>query len=270
MVPSVHSLACKLDAALVQAALAKLASYWPNLCGRFVRRPSAREHHRCDYFIRLTSSPIPLEISYAPETKAPFDSVDVIQDDISPYISPLRTGSQLDNLGAEGSLFAVKLTYTSTHTVIGLSWGHILGDGASFAMLTRAFSWLCAHPEQDLPSDMWPNFGPHVDFTSSWPPSNDALSLFANPILYPTFSLADGGAKYGDAISSSELVRLRLSASEVESLRAKAAEEAGGFVTAQDAMSAALALAMLQAGVPLERFQNSVNVSCCHALSRVA
>ena len=92
----------------------------------------------------------------------------------------------------DAPLFKAKVTqFAGGKVAIGLSWGHVLGDGHAFCHFTKTLSDLYAG--KNLNEVERPTFEPHVDLDLQ--PSEDVLHKWEHPILHPTFPIPEGLGK---------------------------------------------------------------------------
>ncbi|ORY88971.1 hypothetical protein BCR35DRAFT_189644 [Leucosporidium creatinivorum] len=261
-IPSVHVFPGKLDLKRLKRAVREVAELYPVVCGRL----RWDEKEEGEWWIDLTQpSSIPLTLSTSPSTRA-FPTPSVLQPSLSPYSPPLDP-TQLNTSSTDplGVLLSLQLTYLPNHTdgeksVLGLNWGHVLGDGASFCefvkRLGRAYERDGASASEEG-EEKKPNFGPHVVLRE---PSEEVLNKWESGLLWPTFPIEEGWEKYTSSAASTEVVQLVFSHDEIKLLqslaRGKGEDE---WVSEQDAMSSYFVNLLRLCGEEVESVVNSVN-----------
>ena len=119
-----------LDIDQLKKAVGHALARYPLVSGQLLLLNSDR------YFIEMSDHSIPISFTENNElSKWPLDSTVVISDGhtlFKPYLSPVPTEQSTDNSQHE-PLFHMKLTHIvqSDELIMGISWSHILGDGAS-------------------------------------------------------------------------------------------------------------------------------------------
>lgn len=154
---------------------------------RLLTRSSALGDDQID----LTASSIPLELVTSLATGPPLPTPAVIQPNLELYVNtvdPTHMNASADNVDA--AMLTLKLTHLpeaegGERTVLGVSFAHIMGDGASFCVFMRTLGRL--YEGETIAEHEWWNWGPHVDLIEE--PSEEMLAKWEHPLLWPTYDL---------------------------------------------------------------------------------
>lgn len=280
-VQSVLAFPSTLDEERLKKAFATAAGFWPVVCGRFVKsstsgfpefavsdeqqlesirnvvdcpgRPMLCPVHTLTAQISLTESPIP----YSTQTTTdeyPYQNKHVIQESLGSYCPPLRDDFPV--AGADAPLLAVRLsTLANGNSVLGVNWGHVLGDAAAFSRFLEDVSLFYNMGRfADLGEDM-PTFTPHVNIP---PASEKTLKEYHLDILEPV-AVDEMIKGYTDGTTGGQLFTVGLSRKEIAHIAA--ARTAGEHITENDLVSGWWISVLERAGQRIDRIVQTINVS---------
>ena len=186
--------------------------------------------------IRLTSSPIPL-YTQTVDASTPFPTRHVVQPTILPYIRSLPSDHYVP--GSDSPLLALCLTtlLPSRSQVLGIGWGHILGDASACGHFTRLLSQLYAQPDASLNDAQLPNFFPHIQFTE-YPPSEETLQEFVDDPYeaYPPVVASEMYAATGP--ENADMLVIVLSRKEIKAMKSECNLGGTERLSEQDVLSA--------------------------------
>ena len=199
--------------------------------------------------IKLTSSAIPFETQTLSRNLA-FDTLDVVQDTLEPYLPILSSRYAIPN--TDSSLLSLRLTTLTTTSILGIKWAHILGDASSAHRFLSHLSSIYAGNHE---IDNEPSFFPHISLPV-YPPLPDTVSRFDIAQLQ-SWDPKEAFKIYGEAARDSEKITLCLTKRQIAKLR-----EEFHARSDQDAISAWWISLMQRCGARLKRLIYTVNVGC--------
>lgn len=137
----------------------------------------------------LTNSPFELVVVPAADPLAmyPFASRHTLQDTLDPYTDAFAHDYFPDN---DEPLFGVKVTRFDTYDVLGITWAHILSDGAGLSRFTELLSRVYAGGPAVAEAE-WPDFGSHVKHEGK--PSEKACARWDSSRFHPPWTQAAVG-----------------------------------------------------------------------------
>jgi len=132
----------------------------------------------------LTNSPFELAVVPAgnPSQPTPFASAVVMQPSTAPYCDLFPHAYFPNN---DEPLFGAKVTRFDTYDVLGLSWAHVLSDGAGLNQFTKLLSRVYEGGPPLSEAD-WPDFGDHVK-VNEWP-SREVRERWDSRWSYPAWT----------------------------------------------------------------------------------
>lgn len=231
----------------------------------------------------LTNSPFTINLVPAadPSLPQPFATPAVMQPTTDPYADLFPHAYFPSN---DEPLFGAKVTRFSNYDVLGLSWAHVLSDGAGLNHFTRLLSRVDAGGE--VGEADWPDYGEHVAVDGK--PSREVLERWDTRWQCPArtneavgelcewrcgaLQTRSGRAPGPDQLGyctlagmdsfKGRLVQFVLSTAEVKRLQQLATGEGpDGFVTEQDAMTSYFANLCRLQGATINKVSNTVSVS---------
>ncbi|WWC65082.1 uncharacterized protein I303_107696 [Kwoniella dejecticola CBS 10117] len=224
-IPSAYVFPSKLDVTRLKRAIEMLSGFYPTIAGRFERDQEG-------FFFNLTRSPIPFETQTISSKEAfPFPDKRVIQETLDPYLPNL--GQEFPLTGANKPLFVIRLTTSSDPeadwSVLGVSWGHILGDAAACLIALKWLELFYVYGSLEGAVDQKGSLGIPVygegikllkvenDEIHFSPPKKNSIPLQEYTYL-KGYTIPEGGKLYAKTREGTERVDLILSLSEVGSL----------------------------------------------------
>lgn len=178
----------------------------------------------------------------------------MIQESLGPYVPPLRDDFFV--AGADAPQLAVRLsTLANGNSVLGVNWGHVLGDGAAFSRFLEDVSLFYNMGRfADLGDDM-PTFAPHV----SIPPAGEkTLKEYHLDLLEP-MPMADVFKGYADSASQGQFFTVKLTRKEMAHITASRTR--GEHVSDGDMLSGWWISVLERAGRRIDRLVQTINVS---------
>ncbi|BEJ12478.1 hypothetical protein CspHIS471_0209380 [Cutaneotrichosporon sp. HIS471] len=252
-VTSVLAFPTALDEERLKKAFATAASFWPVVCGRFVKSstPSFPE-----FAISLTESPIPFS-TQTTEDEYPYPTKNVIQESLGSYAPPLRDDFFVP--GADAPQVAVRLsTLANGNSVLGINWGHVLGDAAAFSRFLEDVSLFYNMGRfADLGDDM-PTFAPHVTIPLA---GEKTLKDYHLDLLEP-MGVPEVFKGYSDATTAGEFFTVRLSRRELAHITAS--RTAGEHCSDGDMLSGWWIGVLERAGRRVDRAVQTINYRSWH------
>lgn len=158
--------------------------------------------------------------------------------------------------GADSAQLAVRLsTLANGNSVLGVNWGHVLGDAAAFSRFLEDVSLFYNMGRfADLGDDM-PTFAPHVNI----PPAGEkTLKEFHLDLLEP-MEIKDVFKGYSDATTSGQYFNVRLTRKDLAHITAS--RTAGEHCSDGDMLSGWWIGVLERAGRRVDRAVQTINVS---------
>ncbi len=124
-----------------------------------------------------------------PSLAYPFPTRRTLVDAVDPYADPFPHAYFPDN---DEPLFKAKVTRFDGYDVLGLTWAHILSDGAGLQRFTELLSRAYAGEPAPAEAD-WPDFGEHVKLEGA--PSAAALERWDTVRFFPPVAPEEVGRR---------------------------------------------------------------------------
>jgi hypothetical protein len=204
------------------------------------------------------------------QADAAFPTSTVVQPSLDPYTSALPPS--FGKPDTDSPLLSIRVTtlLPSRSTVIGVIFGHILGDGSSGNLYLSHLSHFYEHgPEAVLEPSEYPSFFPHIDLPV-YPPPAEVLAEYDSGQIRPR-EISEMMAGYGGAAEKYEAVTLTLRRAELRALHCMVSDRAGGSrLSEQDVLSGWWLSLLRRTGENVEKMVYTVNVGTAHPLPREA
>lgn len=164
--------------------------------------------------------------------------------------------------GSDAPLLTVRLSTLATGaSVLGVNWGHVLGDAAAFSRFLEDVSLFYNMSFADLGEDM-PTFEPHVKIPKA---TEQVLRDYHLDILAPI--PVEGVIKgYTDTTISSKPVTVTLSRNDIAHITASRTQ--GEHVSDGDMVSGWWISVLERAGIAVNKVVQTINVNECAIYSR--
>lgn len=203
--------------------------------------------------ISLTESPIPFSTQTTTD-EYPYANKHVIQESLGSYIPQLREDFFV--AGADSPQLAVRLsTLANGNSVLGVNWGHVLGDAAAFSRFLEDVSLFYNMGRFAELGDDMPTFAPHVNIP---PVGEKTLKEFHLDVLEPQ-SVEQVFKGYADSTAQGQAFTVTLSRKEMAHITAS--RTSGEHVTDGDLLSGWWISVLERAGRRIDRLVQTINVS---------
>jgi hypothetical protein len=159
--------------------------------------------------------------------------------------------------GARLVAFRLTTLLPSRHSVLGLNWSHILGDGYACNLFIQHLSRIYAHGKDAIPLEQYPTFWPHVSLPEHV--SGETKDKYRLTQVEPV-SMGALVEAYTEAGAREEGVLIKLTPGEVDAIRAECQLDGTVKVSDQDILSGWWATLLERAGERLERIIYVINV----------
>jgi hypothetical protein len=175
--------------------------------------------------IKLVQSPITFEIAEYDTSNPAFDSIDVIQDSLAPYLPTL--GADYAVPDTDTILFAARLTTLrpANISVLGICLSHVLVDADGTCRLIQNLSRLYEDPDCSLTDVERPSFLERPRWPT-WPPTEE---VYQRCVLHDLAEIPEAEANdlYAKHEVEKEDVLLRLTKGELQAIRERCGVEGG-------------------------------------------
>lgn len=187
------------------------------------------------------------------EAEYPYPDKRVIQPTLGEYIPPLAKDFFLPDTDA--AQVAVRLSTLSTGaSVLGVNWGHILGDAAAFSRFLEDVSLFYNTTYIDLSEDM-PTMEPHVRL----PSYTDAIGRDYQLEILKPLPMAEMAKGYSDAVSQSQPVTVTLTRDDLAHI--VLARRPGEKLSDNDLITGWWVSVLERAGQQVDYIVQTINVS---------
>ncbi|KAE9407026.1 hypothetical protein BT96DRAFT_986978 [Gymnopus androsaceus JB14] len=208
-IKNVHDIPEALNIDKFKLALSKALAIYRHACGRLSKDMNG--DGMLLWKIRLTDSPIPVEIVHLDHLPQFTDSV--IQDDLLLFLPDMNSNI----VNADQPLLGLKLHISTQRTIIGVAWHHTLGDAATFLrfMITLSGCYQDYGPDHISPPSFHKHRFPNPSPTDipEWLPHMSHLAH--------TYPASEIGAKYTEGNEVVHPIRVIVRRSDAEVLRRK-------------------------------------------------
>lgn len=196
-----------------------------------------------------------------------FPTGTVVQPSLDPYTSALPPS--FGKPDTDSPLLSIRVTtlLPTRSTVIGVIFGHILGDGSSGNLYLSHLSHFYEHgPEAVLEPSEYPSFFPHIHLPV-YPPPAEVLAEYDSGQIRPR-EISEVMAGYGGAAEKYEAVTVTLRRAELRALHRVISDRAGGSrLSEQDVLSGWWLSLLRRTGENPEKMVYTVNVGTAHTPS---